>query len=114
MGCKSENPLENKRMPVLKYLLRIEEGSELKGSGYDKQDYGANVIARYGVDGSRYGDPGYNTLTTVSLWPWPNEDRIKNDFSLSSKRGFCADGMTLTKYIWEYLGNKMPEDLYDN
>ncbi|MFA5014655.1 MAG: hypothetical protein WC549_03835, partial [Actinomycetota bacterium] len=29
---------------------------------------------------------------------------------VSGTRGFCADGQTLTKYIWEYLGNTIPAD----
>jgi len=40
--------------------------------------------------------------------------------TVSGKRGFCADGkqldgisdITLTSYIWEYLGNKMPANIY--
>jgi len=111
-GDKAVDPLTGGRIPSLKYLVRIEEGSELKGTGYKGGDYGANVIKRYGVDGTRYGDPGYNVLTDEDLWPWPNEDRIKSDMSSASKRGFCADGTTLTKYIWEYLGNKIPEEIY--
>ena len=34
--------------------------------------------------------------------------------TLSGARGFCADGQTLSKYIWEYLGNTIPTDIYGN
>ena len=61
-------------------------------------------------------------LTNIPLWPWPNENRIKRDFQTSPhqnpKRGFAADGnglyggpITLTSYIWEYLGNRCPSDI---
>ena len=36
--------------------------------------------------------------------------RTYNEGGPSGTRGFCADGQTLTKYIWEYLGNAMPAD----
>ncbi len=51
-------------------------------------------------------------LTEQALWPFPNEDKIKSDMSETSTRGFCAENMTLTKYIWEYLGNPIPSDIY--
>jgi len=59
------------------------------------------------------------------MWPFPNEDLIKakmkaysftdSNGAVSGKRGFCADGkqldgvsdITLTSYIWEYLGNTL-------
>ncbi len=70
------------------------------------------MVKRYGSDGTRYGEAGYNTLTNTDLWPWSNEDRIKADMSAVSTRGFCASGQTLTKYIWEYLGNTIPPEIY--
>ncbi|EKD27035.1 MAG: hypothetical protein ACD_79C00915G0001 [uncultured bacterium] len=64
----------------------------------------------------------------MSLWPFPNENLIKAKMSaysydngnLNGKRGFCADGkqlngrddITLTSYIWEYLGNPIPPEIY--
>lgn len=61
-------------------------------------DIGAKVLFRYGMDGARFGDADYNALTPVSLWPWPNEDRIKAEMCASVTRGFCqAD--SLTQYI---------------
>ncbi|MCX7926584.1 MAG: putative Ig domain-containing protein, partial [Candidatus Omnitrophica bacterium] len=38
--------------------------------------------------------------------------RQYNLHGVNGQRGFCADGQTLTKYIWEYLGNTMPSDIY--
>jgi hypothetical protein len=106
----------------LKYLIRIEEGSLLKGTGDGGEDYGANVIYKYGVDGTRFGDSGYNSLSSSDLWPFPNEDLIKDFFAASSTRGFCTeekqlnnlDEVTLTSYIWEYLGNPIPADIYSS
>lgn len=93
-------------------------------------DIGANVTTLIGTPGTLWGEPGYNTDTGVAMWPFPNEDLIKakmkaysftdSNGTVSGKRGFCADGkqldgvsdITLTSYIWEYLGNKMPAGIY--
>jgi hypothetical protein len=106
IGAKTSNPLNDGTPPSLKYLIKIEDGSALSGSG-NGGDYGANVLKRYGQDGAFYGDSNYNTLSSADLWPWPNEDRIQNDMQATSTRGFCAAGQSLTSYIWEYLGNSL-------
>jgi hypothetical protein len=85
--------------PALKYIGRIEAGSAATGAGEGGVDAGANVSMRY-QDG---------VLTTQSLWPWPNEERIKKDMctDAGSTRGFCRSS-SLTDYIWSYLGNPNP------
>ncbi len=101
----------------LKYITRIEAGSALKGQGAGGADVGANVRYRYGRDGTHFGDPGYNTLTSTPLWPWPNQARIKAEMCRNTTRGFCSTGkrldgvnpVTLTSYIWEAAGNPMPQ-----
>lgn len=112
-GCYTGNPMADGATPSLRYLTRIEEGSFLKGKGSGGADIGANILYRYGRDGNRYDEPNFNTLSSVPLWPWPNQDRIKKEMCADSgvTRGFCA-AESLTKYIWEYLGNPMPEDPY--
>jgi hypothetical protein len=108
-NCVSYNPKTN----GLLYLPRIESGSNLNTGGI-----GASITKKIGVSGTLYGDTGYNTTTGDNLWPWPNESRIKTDMAAVSARGFAAgtsrDGspQTLTKYIWEYLGNQIPSDIY--
>jgi hypothetical protein len=84
--------------PELVYPIRIEASSTYKNAGEAGADIGANVVKRY-VDGS---------LTDQDLWPWPYEDWIREDMQKLSRRGFCADGQTLTNYIWGYLGNSPP------
>jgi hypothetical protein len=104
----------------LRYLTRIEAGSPLKGRGFGGADIGANVLFRYGTDGARYGERGYDALGTVPLWPWPNEDRIKREMCAATTRGFCSTGrrldgsgpITLTTYVWEALGNPIPAGIY--
>jgi hypothetical protein len=76
----------------------------------DGSGRGATIENRY-VDG---------VLTSEPLWPWPGEDRIRNEicqYEISGSgyftagnpnRGFCASGKTLTRYIWEYLGTPCP------
>ena len=116
----------------LLHLPVIDPGSQLKTDGI-----GANIIYQYGKDETLWGEAGYNLLqdgtngqATVKLWPFPNEAIIKTkmqtytyDFGkLTGDRGFASstgkqlDGVspvTLTSYIWEYLGNQMPSDIYE-
>lgn len=67
---------------------------------------GAVVRQRYGVDGSRFGDPGYNALTSAPLWPWPNEARIRREMCTATTRGFCKPGgPTFSNYIREQVGS---------
>jgi hypothetical protein len=80
---------------------------------------------RYGVDGTFHGETGYDELTSVGLWPWPNEDRIKRAMSaptngINTTRGFCSTGaalcggpVTLTTYIWEFLDRSCPSEIVD-
>ncbi len=93
--------------PKLKYIVRIERQSPIAGKGYNGSDIGANILYRYGKDGTFWGDDGYNVLTSEPLWPYPNEDLIKKDFIKLDDRGFCRDS-SLTNYIWNYLGNGCP------
>ena len=103
---------------ALKYITRVESGSNLSGQGEGGGDIGANIRTLIGTPGTLWGDPGYNTDTGVSMWPFPNEALIQSKMKaynvggVSGSRGFCADGTTLTKYIWEYLGNPIPSDIY--
>jgi len=117
----------NIRATSLLYLPRIETGSALDGAGSDGGDIGATVLKQHGTAETLYGEAGWDTLTNVDLWPWPNEDHIKSDMAsynangVSGARGFCAATanprtdtgyITLTSYIWEYLGNSIPAEIY--
>ena len=79
---------------------------------------GATIVNRY-VDG---------VLTSTPLWPWPNEDIIKqhmcdaadlaivhrsdpNDPLFVGKPGWCETNKTLTEYIWEFNGATCPGDI---
>ncbi len=100
-------------------------------------DYPANaankavILKRIGVSGTFYGDSCWDAVTNEDLWPWIYEDRIKAVFAEPNPtppgytpagnvaaRGFAANGnglyggeITLTSYIWEYLGNPCPGNL---
>jgi len=109
--------------PGLRYICRVENDSPLKGAASDGGDIGANVVYSYGVSGTLWGEPGYDSLLDEPLWPFHNEDAIKSTMRSwtgqnNAKRGFCADGnglyggpITLTSYIWEYLGNPCPTEI---
>lgn len=110
----------------LKYPVRIESGSDLDGAASDSDDIGATILKKIGTDGTLYGETGYATVTNNDLWPFPNEDLIRTKMAayeyddggggapeITGDRGFCASGETLTKYIWEYLGNTIPCSIYN-
>jgi len=86
----------------------------------DGHERGATVFYRY-VDGE---------LTDEPLWPWPYEEVIKQYMcnatylqeitdTINQKEGtdiqyippWCATDLTLTEYIWTYLGNPCPEEI---
>lgn len=115
----------------LRYLPRgPEAGSLLATAGENAGRIGARVLWKIGVDGTLYGEPGWNVERSPEngyggpqdrLWPWPNEAVIKTEFAaysgggLPGARGFAAPGnglyggpRTLTSYVWEYLGSACP------
>jgi len=123
----SKNPIWNASTNsngALKYITRIEAGSNLAGSGQSGANIGATLQYMVGVPGTMYGEPGYNTVQSTPMWPFPHEDVIKMKMAaysygtLSGARGFAAPGtgkyggpITLTSYVWEYLGNPCPVDI---
>jgi hypothetical protein len=99
----------------IKHPIKIETGSTFKAKGIDGDDIGANILFKYGTDGTRWGETGYNTITADSLWPYPNELIIKNfmtEFGSSTARGFCVETSTnpITHYVWDYFGQGSPYD----
>jgi hypothetical protein len=113
--------------PQIKYITREEPGTPVYGTASDGGNIGATILYEIGTTGTLYGDPGYDTVTSTSLWPFPNEAVIKSDMAtfsmtnpitgnaISGMRGFAAPGnglyggpITLTSYIWEALGNACP------
>jgi hypothetical protein len=123
------NPFSNS----LRYLPRIEAGSDLSERASDGGAIGAVILKKIGVSGTLYGETGWDTVTSDNLWPFPNEGEMKADMGafymapeaayagspeMSGARGFCAGGdglyggpITLTSYIWEYLGNSCPAEI---
>jgi len=99
--------------PNLVYITRLEAGTPGKGTASDSGDRGGTVVNRY-IAGS---------LTTTPLWPWPYEDRIRQDMcdanflAVVGRTGindsaWCTSGKTLTRYIWEAAGNTIPSEIY--
>ncbi len=105
--------------PKIMHLPMIPGDSPAYRSGMDGLSRGAVILKRYGVSGTLWGEPGYNQLTDQFLWPWPHEKRIHELFAEDDNingnvtaRGFAVPGQTLTRYIWEYLGSRIPESIY--
>jgi len=123
------------RTEGLNYLPRLDSDSILRTAGKDGERIGAEVMTFVGKSGTFYGEPGWDDETGISMWPFPHEDLFKEKFAdysfvwdlrswgtgtLDGARGFAASGtgiygwpVTLTSYIWEYLGNICPEDICD-
>ena len=132
--CSQNSNEINPLTSGLLYLTRIEDASTLKTGGESGGRIGPTILHEIGAAGTYYGDIGYNTTTETNLWPYPNEDVIKTKMTdyawddgsggepeVTGDRGFASstakqlDGVsdvTLTSYIWEYLGNQMPADIY--
>ena len=117
----------------LKYPVRIETTSpddSLATSGEAGSQIGARIVNRIGKDGTFKNDPEWDT-EQGPLWPWPLEGWIRAEMRTSDYnafcapyvgtpqacppsyptdafRGFCADGQTLTNYIFSFLGNQPP------
>lgn len=110
--------------PTLRYLPDASRDTGMSNMG-------AVILKRVGRSGTFYDDAGYNEVTSENLWPWPNEAMIKSVFAETNTpksgntpstnntvRGFTVatdqfgKTMTLTRYIWQYLGNEIPTDIY--
>jgi hypothetical protein len=123
----------------LLYPVRIEEGSPLATAGENGGRCGPEILYQIGRDedgdgicGLLYGEDGWDEVQDGKegrplrkLWPWPNEDKIKELMSETVEGvpgiyGFTAyispfgSPNTLTSYIWEYLGNPIPSEIYDS
>jgi hypothetical protein len=105
-GRQTYNPQTN----GLKYITRVESGSSLATQGSSGGQIGARMLDKIGADGAFEGDANWNADTGVGLWPWPNEARIRQEMCTTAgvTRGFCGDAVSLTHYIWNYLGNGCP------
>lgn len=110
--CSGETALNPANSGLL-YLPRIEAGSALASAGPGGTRVGAQVLQRLGVSGTLYGESGFDATTTEPLWPWPNEAAIKTALCQQAgvSTGFCA-APTLTRYIWEMLGQSIPPEIY--
>jgi len=116
---------------ALRYITRVEKGSNFSWLASDGQDLGATVMTFLGKSGTFYGDDGFDTETHIPMWPFPSQGIFKEKFAqytytgntysggahsrvvsgtgtITGERGFAVEGQTLTNYIWGYLGNTVP------
>ncbi len=113
-SCSGQTTL-NPAISGLLYLPRIEAGSALQTAGPGATRVGAVIVKQLGAPESLYGEAGYDQATTAELWPWPQEALIKQAMCADAgvSTGFCAS-TSLTRYIWELLGNPIPAEIYGN
>ncbi len=105
----SGDDIEPEFAPTLDYLI--------KPTMVTDKERGAEMVNRY----------QNGVLTDDALWPWPNEDLIRqhmcgSDDLIAAHRvaangpgwepKWCASGKTLSNYVWEYLGNTIPDGIY--
>jgi hypothetical protein len=107
-GCKTTDPTSDGATPSLQYPFRIESGSALSGTGSGGANYGATIVNQFGATGTHWGEAGYNTLTSTSLWPWPTQTTMKAQMCSGVTRGFCSGSQTFTQYVWGLLGHAAP------
>ncbi|MBL4781461.1 MAG: hypothetical protein JKX92_04380 [Porticoccaceae bacterium] len=100
--------------PQLAYLFRLEADSPISGQASNGDNPGAEIIYR--------SINGVNSST--SLWPYPNEDRIKAEMcqvdalTAAGRVGeatpdWCLGEGSLSAYLWEQLGNGCPSGFCD-
>lgn len=110
-GDKNYDPQQN----GLNYLTRVDNGP-LKTAGENSSQVGASILNKIGKSGTLYGDSGFNVEQDSLLWPWADEERMRNDLCNGAQiqnRGFCSasNSPTITEYVWGALGNPVPSDL---
>ena len=66
----------------------------------------AQIVQRVSGSGSLLDETGYNALTNESLWPWPNEARIKADMSaVLDKSGIT---IALAALVARIISHRLP------
>jgi hypothetical protein len=106
-GRQTYNPRSNGWL----YPMRIETASNLANDGTGGQ-IGPKITTKWGTTGSMWGETGYDSDSGVTLWPYPNESRIKTDFCEESTWGWCGTASTLTTYLFQKFGNTIPSSIY--
>ena len=94
--------------------LYVNPCSTLWTSGSTGGPIGAQIRSKIGVDGTYYGDTGWDSDTGNTLWPWPYQDEWRSKCSawsmeadsayagspaMDGARGFCGTGETLTSWL---------------
>ncbi|MCB1051446.1 MAG: hypothetical protein KDC71_12685 [Acidobacteria bacterium] len=97
----------------LLFPTRLEADSIFWALGEGGTRMGMNITRQIGISGTLYGEPGFDSVTTEPLWPWPFEQRIASEMcdetqSGVADRGWCLTPQSLTQYVWGTLGNNFP------
>jgi hypothetical protein len=95
----------NPRTNGLKYLTRIESGSNLATAGEGGTVMGATIENKFGVPGTLYGQPGYYSDSGQSMWPLANEGHFKACLCENRTDGLCDPArfnISITSYVVGY------------
>jgi hypothetical protein len=127
------NPIQSESNPngSLRYITRIETGSNLSNLDKNGSELGATVLTFVGKSGTYFGESGFDEETYIPMWPFPMESIIKEKMaaysytgntysggehtrvesgtgSINGARGYAVEGQTLSNYVWGYLGSVVP------
>ncbi len=90
------------------------------GSWADVNNMGCDIQYRTGLDGTFHGDVGWDSLTTVELFPLNSafnnamkrvfKDSLYHTANQTGDRGWAATELTLGEYIMEWFGNDFSGD----
>jgi hypothetical protein len=117
---------------ALKYIIRTETeyANNLSTVSSTGGQIGGNALTLTGTQGTYFGEAGYNTDTGLPMWPFPYEALYFTNINefyhqdstatvYGNRGGFAtakqldtSKARTPTSYVWDYLGNPMPSDIY--
>jgi len=111
-------------------LVHVTDPEGILPAADDGSERGATVLKLIGQPGTLYGEAGWDEVTNIDLWPWFNQDIIKEKMCnwdadvvwvengnsiehVDGNRGFCLSE-NLTDYVLNYIGSgEVPQDCVD-
>ena len=123
----TDNYFNNSGGVTMKATILVKNPSLVKYPLQSGTGSGATILYQRGIPGTLYGEPGWDEVLPVSLWPFPYQNFIHDLFAEADtgdakaknpannpKRGFAADGMDLCRYLWSLNGQEVPAGMCSN